>query len=56
MILYSYQTPVAYYNVATDTMYRTAAKHSRTTSKHINAWVRNKKCVEKPQEFFNNLI
>lgn len=35
-ILYSYETPVAVR--LRDCEYRTTKKHSRTTSKHINAW------------------
>lgn len=52
-ILFSYNTPVAC-NMG-GKFYRTAKSWSRTTSKHINAWLAGAKAEEKPQEFFDGL-
>ncbi|TVM02977.1 MAG: hypothetical protein CV087_07460 [Candidatus Brocadia sp. WS118] len=53
-ILVSYSTPVAA-NVG-GKFYRTEKKWSKTTSKHINAWLYGAKAEEKPQSFFDNLL
>lgn len=39
-VLFSYETPVAMYDAETGYFHRTNKYWSRTTSKHINAWVR----------------
>ena len=36
LLLFSYTTPVAYYNKTTQQAYVTEQKHSKTTTKHIN--------------------
>ena len=38
-ILFSYKTPVAYYNLETGKMRRTSKKWSQTTTRHINKWL-----------------
>ena len=51
-VLFSYKTPVAAWIYGQ--FYKTDKKWSATTSKHINKWTH---CpIEKPQEFFDNLI
>lgn len=63
-IFFSYETPVAciLYNDAVSwnaphKAYKTEKQWSRTTSKHINNWLRYYDEVEvKPQEFFNSLM
>lgn len=37
-ILYSYDTPVAYYNRVTQQLVITKERHSPTTTRHINKW------------------
>jgi len=53
-ILVSYSTPVAAW--INGRAYRTDKKWSKTTSKHINAWLADAKAEEKPQSFFDNLL
>jgi hypothetical protein len=63
-VLFSYETPVAVimYNdetewTATHKAYKTDKQWSRTTSKHINSWLKYYDWVDiKPQSFFDNLI
>lgn len=55
-ILVSYETPVAVCMSDGSGFYRTATKHSITTSKHINKWLGGAKAEERPQEFFDSLI
>lgn len=38
-VLFSYNTPVAYYDTETKQVYKTSKSWSNTTSKHINAWI-----------------
>ncbi len=38
-VLFSYNTPVAYYDLETKQAYKTCKVWSNTTSKHINSWV-----------------
>lgn len=55
LILMSYQTPVACYS--DDGGYkRTSKKWSKTTSKHINNWMKGWKGTEESQEFFDSLL
>lgn len=58
-VLFSYKTPVAFYEMNTGKYYRTDTKYSITTSKHINQWLRERnaleKATEKPQTFFDEL-
>lgn len=37
-ILFSYRTPVAYYDKKLDKYFKTTIKWSHTTSRHINRW------------------
>ena len=39
-ILFSYKTPVAFVNKETSIFYRTSKKWSQTTTRHINAWLK----------------
>ena len=52
-VLFSYETPVAAW--IDGQYYKTDIKWSKTTSKHINAWVDTTWVNIKPQEFFNEL-
>ena len=54
VVLFSYETPVAAY-VAGEGYYRTSAKYSATTTRHINKWLDGVKAEEKTQEFFDAL-
>lgn len=36
LVLFSYTTPVAFYDKVNQKVYQTLVKHSRTTSRHIN--------------------
>jgi len=59
-VLFSYQTPVAC--IIHDTAYRTDKHWSKTTTKHINQWLKDfgledDEWVEtKPQTYFDNLV
>lgn len=54
-ILFSYETPVAC--ITNDRAFRTDKHWSKTTSKHINQWLKNFSWVDiKPQASFDNLI
>lgn len=63
-VLFSYETPVAciMYNdelswSAPHKAYKTEKQWSRTTSKHINSWLKYYDDVEvKPQSFFDELL
>lgn len=39
VVLFSYETPVAYYESKTNTVTRTSKNWSRTTTKHIRKWI-----------------
>jgi hypothetical protein len=39
IVLFSYQTPVAYLDNSTGKTYRTSKYWSKTTTKHINKWL-----------------
>lgn len=52
-VLFSYATPVAAH-IQGRGYFRTATKHSVTTSRHINGWVQGSAEVL-PQEWFNAL-
>ena len=58
-VLFSYITPVAciMYVDAPNKAFRTDTQWSRTTSKHINSWLKYYDEVEvKPQSFFDDII
>lgn len=44
-ILFSYQTPVAVYDVKRGEYLRTETKYSQTTSRHINKWLQGVKAI-----------
>ena len=53
-VFFSYDTPVA--AKAGVRYFRTEEKHSPTTSKHLNRWLKDVKCELKPQSWFDNHI
>jgi hypothetical protein len=54
-ILFSYETPVAC--IENGQAYKTDKQWSRTTSKHINQWLKDFDWVNiKPQASFDNLL
>ena len=58
-ILFSYQTPVAcrWSNASNSHyFYKTDKFWSRTTSKHVNAWVEKGVTDVKPQDYFDSLV
>lgn len=53
-VLFSYATPVA--AIGPDGQhYRTATRHSVTTSRHVNAFLGSAAALEMPQEWFDAL-
>ena len=54
-LLFSYKTPVAFYEMNTGNYYRTQTKYSTTTTRHINQWLEGRQATEKPQQFFDEL-
>ena len=58
-ILFSYNTPVAL--LSDGTLFVTEEKHSVTTQRHINKWIKdNRLCrsdaITKEQSYFDNLV
>jgi hypothetical protein len=49
-VLFSYETPVAFWDSETATFARTARKWSVTTSRHINKWLDGREAEVLPQE------
>lgn len=49
-ILFSYQTPVAVYDVKRGEYLRTETKYSQTTSRHINKWLQGVKAITVSQQ------
>ena len=54
-ILFSYSTPVAAWDRSIGKYFRTAQSFSRTTTKHINKWLKGKPADFMPQAFFESL-
>ena len=54
VIFFSYKTPVAAF--VSGEFYRTTAKYSATTSRHISAWLAGVRATPKPPEFFEQLF
>ena len=52
-VLFSYQTPVAYERMGR--FYRSATRHSVTTSKHVNQWA-GKDATEVPQADIDAIV
>ena len=56
-VLFSYQTPVSYVELADmNTVYVTDKKYSATTSKHISKWVAARKIIKVNQETIDNIV
>lgn len=56
-VLFSYETPVAYRSKVSSTAYVTEEHYSRTTTKHINAFVKHVTKVHKVvQEAINEKL
>ena len=56
VILFSYKTPVACCIYPNMEYFKTDCRWSRTTSKHINKWLNSNTAIEKPQEYFDELV
>lgn len=56
IVLFSYSTPVACFDKHTYSFSRTAKRWSMTTTRHINKWLDGASAVEKPQDYFDNLL
>lgn len=54
LVFYSYRTAVAM-RAANGTWYRDATKYSKTTTRHVNAWLPSN-AVEVPRERFLELL
>lgn len=54
-VLFSYKTPVAVHIEGVG-YFKTEKKWSRTTSRHINAFLNGSEAQEKPQSFFDELV
>ena len=55
VVLFSYKTPVAAF-VPGQGYVRTKTQYSRTTSKHINKWVRAACCGAVDQSYIDELV
>ena len=55
-ILFSYQTPVAVYDVKRDEYLRTETKFSQTTSRHINKWLQGVKATPVDQHIIEEYV
>lgn len=55
LILYSYETPVAGYNPILNVWFKTAQKHSVTTTRHINKWLDGRNAIALPQADIDNI-
>lgn len=55
-VLFSYRTPVAYYDYSDHKYVKTEKYWSRTTSKHINQWLDGNKAELITQEELDNLL
>jgi hypothetical protein len=59
IVLFSYKTPVAYFDKKIGEYYKTSTKWSRTTSKHITQWLAGKYANEPkevPQDVLDSLV
>ena len=54
-LYYSYSTCVCCYSPLTKEFYRTSKKWSRTTTRHINEYLKGCEAVEKSQDYFDNI-
>ena len=55
-ILFSYETPVAYYDVLSDQYFVTDEHYSKSTTQHINSWVDKSRVKQCSQDVLDNLI
>lgn len=55
VVLFSYKTPVAAF-IPGEGYVRTKTQYSRTTSKHINKWVRAVVCGAVDQSYIDELV
>lgn len=55
-VFFSYETPVAGYDASRGIYERTSEYHSRTTSRHINNYLKWVKGVEMPQDHFDKFF
>ena len=55
VVLFSYKTPVAAF-IPGEGYIRTKTQYSRTTSKHINKWVRAAVCGAVDQSYIDELV
>lgn len=55
VVLFSYKTPVAAF-IPGEGYVRTKTQYSRTTSKHINKWVRAAVCGAVDQSYIDELV
>jgi len=56
-VFFSYETPVAAFDAKTGRAFRTTAKWSRTTTRHINKWIgQNPAISDMAQSWFDSLI
>ena len=56
IVLFSYETPVACYSNDDGKYYKTNMKWSKTTSKHINAWLEGVIAASVSQSELNDII
>jgi len=57
LVLFSYKTPVAYCQLPHGPYYKTNQKWSKTTTKHINIWLKHTEDInEIDQSVLDNLI
>lgn len=55
-ILFSYQTPVAVYDMKRGEYLRTETKFSQTTSRHINKWLEGIKATSVSQHIIEEYV
>lgn len=55
-VLFSYKTPVAYFDSLTDQYYSTEQFWSQTTTRHINKWVDKSRLKQVKQDVLDNLL
>ena len=56
IVLVSYSTPVAFKDKHTGDLFKSATRHSATTSRHVNKFLDGREASIVPQEVLNNLI
>lgn len=56
IVLFSYDTPVAYYSIMDNRYFVTDKWYSKTTTKHINAFTGDSEATEVRQEEIDSLV